>query len=118
MSRKAEMVKRGVIGLVALAFIGALSFIMLLFLALAFYGWMRGYLTAPLAALATAGASLLAALIAGLAGTFALKRKPAPPQRAQRAMEDPSKMVAEAAAQAADEVCSAVRSNPKTTLLL
>src|SRR5690606_12348862 len=98
------------------AVIGVLSFIALFFLALAFYSWMALHLLPPLAALATAGASLLIALIAALIAYLVMKPKPNPVPGPVHQPGDPSILVASAAeVAAADELCRSVDNNPKTT---
>lgn len=96
-----------------MALIAVLSFITILFLALAFYSWMGVYMTPPLAALATAGAALLIGLVIALITYVALRRKPqAPPQ------SDDLSQIMTAASVAAEEFGKSMESNPKTTLLL
>ncbi len=111
--RKSDILQRGMIGVSAMALIAVLSFITILFLALAFYSWMGVYMTPPLAALATAGAALLIGLVIALITYVALRRKPqAPPQ------SDDLSQIMTAASVAAEEFGKSMESNPKTTLLL
>jgi len=116
--RTTEIVRRSAICMALAAVIGVLSFIALFFLALAFYSWMALHLLPPLAALATAGASLLIALVAALIAYLVMKPKPKPVPGPVHQPGDPSTLVASAAAATADELCRSVDNNPKTTLLL
>ncbi|MEX1035505.1 MAG: hypothetical protein WDZ54_06075, partial [Sneathiella sp.] len=72
--RKSEILQRGAIGVSAIALMIALSFIAIFFLALAFYSWMGLYTSLPLAALATAGVSILICLVIAMITYSVLRR--------------------------------------------
>ncbi|MCF8466550.1 MAG: hypothetical protein K9G33_04050 [Sneathiella sp.] len=114
MHKKSDIVQRSAIGVFVIFLTTAMSFIILFFLALAFYSWMLLYTGPPLAALATAGTTLLLCLITALTTFLTLKSKP----KSTQPVDQGSEMMAAMASMAAEELSKSVDKNPKTTLLI
>lgn len=114
--KKSDFLQRGAIGVFVVALTVALSFIALLFLAVAFYSWMTLSVTPPLAALATAGGALVICLIAMTITYLALRSKPDAPSQADT--DQVAEIMSTVASMAGEELGKTAESNPKTTLLL
>jgi len=114
--KKSDLLQRGAIGVFVVALTVALSFIALVFLAVAFYSWMTLSIAPPLAALATAGSALVMCLIAMAITYVALKPEQDIPS--QPDTDQITEIMSTVASMAGEEFGKTAESNPKTTLLL
>ncbi len=112
--KKSTFLQYSAIGVTIFALTIALSFIALMFLALALHNWLLLYLMPAMAALATAGVLLLLCLIILLVTYLALTSRKEP----THTTEDLSEKATAMASEVAKELESSIGDSPKTTLLL